>query len=152
MAEAEVRIFPCSRKEFPTEDSLLAWLLTGLRGRGGVYLMRNTDSVKDLPPGSVVLFRYGKSLVGEAVVWKGKEVFDAKRKDQTLTGEEAEYEGQVTFMPSSIRLYAPPFPLEVLQTRLDKDVVNFPRAYTKLDWSHYGLVLQVVVSKGLFIN
>jgi hypothetical protein len=152
MASLQVRIFPHSQKEFPSEDSLLTWLLTGLRGRGGVYHLRHADAVKDVPPGSVVLFRYGNRIVGEAVVWKGKETFPEKVKDRTLTGEEAEYGAQVTFVPSSIRLYAPPLPVERLQPHLDKDVVKYAGAYTDLDWAMYGIVLQEVVSKGTFIT
>src|SRR5262249_21824994 len=82
MATLQVRIFPHSQKEFPSEDSLLTWLLTGLRGRGGVYLLRNADAVKDVPTGSVVLFRYGNRIVGEAVVWKGKETFPERVRDR----------------------------------------------------------------------
>jgi hypothetical protein len=147
----QVRIFPHSQKEFPSEDSLLTWLLTGLRGRCGVYHLRHADAVKDVPPGSVVLFRYGNRIVGEAVVWKGKETFAEKVKDRTLTGEEAEYGAQVTFLPSSIRLYAPPVPVERLQPHLDKDVVKYAGAYTELDWGIYDIVLQEAVSKGSFI-
>jgi hypothetical protein len=148
----QVRIFPHSQKEFPSEDSLLTWLLTSLRGRGGVYYLRHADAVKDVPPGSVVLFRYGNRIVGEAVVWRGKETFPEKVRDRTLTGEEAEYGAQVTFVPSSIRLYAPPLPVERLQPHLDKDVVEYAGAYTVLDWSMYGIVLQEVVSKGTFVT
>lgn len=152
MGLLQVRIFPHSQKEFPSEDSLLTWLLTSLRGRGGVYHLRDANAVKDLPPGSVVLFRYGHKIVGEAVVWKGKEIFSEKLKDRTLTGEEAEYGAQVTFVASSIRLYAPALPVERLQPHLDKDVVKYAGAYTDLDWSIYGIVLQEVVSKGTFIT
>jgi hypothetical protein len=148
----QVRIFPHSQQEFPSEDSLLIWLLTGLRGRGGVYHLRNADAVKDVPPGSVVLFRYGNRIVGEAVVRKGKEVFPEKVKDRTLTGEEAEYGAQVTFVPSSIRLYAPPLPVDRLQPHLNKDVVKYAGAYTELEWGMYSIVLQEVVSKGTFIT
>lgn len=151
MASLQIRVFPHSREEFPSEDSLLTWLLTALRGRGGVYLLRNANSVKDVPPGSIVLFRYGSKIVGEAVVSKGKEVFAEKVKDRTLTGGEAEYGAQVTFVPASIRLYAPALSLDLLQPHLEKDIVKYPGAYTDLDWNIYGIVLQEVVTKGTFI-
>src|SRR5262249_37777561 len=120
--------------------------------RGGVYHLRNANAVKDLPRGSVVLFRYGDGIVGEAVVCKGKVTFSEKKTDRTLTGVEAEYGAEVTFVPSSIRLYAPPLPVEKLQPHLDKDVVKYAGAYTDLDWSIYGVVLQEVVSNGTFIT
>ncbi len=73
-------------------------------------------------------------------------------KDRTLTGEESEYAAQVTFLPSSIRLYAPALPVERLQPHLDKDVVKYAGAYTDLNWDIYGIVLQEVVAKGSFIT
>jgi hypothetical protein len=152
MASSQVRIFPHNQEEFPSEDSLLTWLLTGLRGRGGVYYLRDADAVKDLPPGSVVLFRYGHKIVGEAVASKGKELFPEKVKDRTLTGEEAEYGAKVTFVPSSIRLYAPPLPIQRIQPHLNRDVVKFAGAYTRLDWTIYAIVLQEVVTNGTFIT
>lgn len=153
MSGVQVRIFPHSRQEFPSQDTLLAWLLTGLRGRGGVYLLRNPDAVKSVPPGSVVLFRYGNFIVGEAIVARDKVLFTEKHRDQTLTGEEAEYGATVTFVPSSIRLYAPPLPVEKLQKHLpQKDVTKFAGAYTELEWSIYGIVLQEVVTNGAFIT
>jgi hypothetical protein len=51
-----------------------------------VYLLRDASAVKDLPAGSVVLFRYGYKIVGEAVVWKEKETLAQKVKNKTLTG------------------------------------------------------------------
>jgi hypothetical protein len=152
MPPLRVRIFPHSQQEFPSEDGLPTWLVTALRGRGGVYLLRHADAVRSVAPGSVVLFRYSNHIVGEAVVWRDKEVFAEKVRDRTLTGEEAEYGAQVIFVPSSIRLYAPPVPVERLQPHLDKDVVKFPGAYTDLDWAIYGVVLQEVVSRGTFIT
>jgi hypothetical protein len=83
---------------------------------------------------------------------KGKETFPEKVRDRTLTGEEAEYGAQVTFVPSSIRLYAPPLPVERLQPHLEKDVGKYAGAYTDLEWTMYGIVLQEVVSKGTFIT
>ena len=82
----------------------------------------------------------------------GKEVFDEKVKDRTLTGEEAEYGAQITFAPSSIRLYAPPMPVETLQQHVEIDLVNYAPAYHILEWSVYAKVLQHVMSAGTFIS
>jgi hypothetical protein len=149
----QVRIFPHSRKEFPSEDSLLTWLLTGLRARGGEYLLRNSKAVTELPPGSVALFRYGHRIVGEAVVWRGKEIFPQPVKDRTLTGEEEHYEARVTFVPSSIRLYAPALGVDRLQPHVpSKDLQQYAGSYTVLEWETYGNVLQEVVATGAFIS
>ncbi len=141
MATLQVRVFPHNREEFPSEDSLLTWLLTALRGRNGVYHLRNADSIKDVPPGSVELFRYNDCIVGQAVVKEGKKVFAERVKDRTLTGTPAEYEAKVTFVPASIRLYAPPLPVSRIQPHLNKDIVKYAGAYTDLDWNIYGVVL-----------
>jgi hypothetical protein len=150
----QVRIFPHSRKEFPSEEALTTWLLNGLRSRGGVYHLRDADRVADLPPGSIILFRYNDHIVGEAVVWKEKVKLDPKEKDRMISGEEAEYGAQVTFAPSSIRLYAPPLRLkEDLQPLVEnKDLVTFAGAYVQLDWSIYARVLEAVVSRGTFMS
>ena len=85
MVDPRVRIFPHSKEEFPSEDSLRDWLLGELRDKdknGGVYHLRTSSRVKDLPPGSIVLFRYGKGIVGEGVVWKEKKVLAGCGKKQ----------------------------------------------------------------------
>ena len=151
MTTPQVRIFPHAvEDEFPSEDLLRMWLLNGLRGRGGEYHLRNKDAVTDLPPGSIVLFRWGDVIVGEAVVWKQKEVFPQKKKEGTLSGKEQEYEAQVTFAPSSIRLYAPPLPVKQIQ-QPGKDL-TFARAYTVLDWDVYARILEEVVKAGAFVS
>jgi len=137
MADPQVRIFPHSKEEFPSEESLKTWLLGDLRNKkGGVYHLRTVNRVKELPPGSIVLFRYGKVIVGEAVVWKGKKAL--------------EHGAQVTFAPASVRLYAPP--LSVEQIRAGKNIASSARVYVKLDWSIYACVLKEVVSRGTFIS
>jgi hypothetical protein len=154
MEYPQVRIFPHSvEKEFPSEESLKEWLLGDLRQGGGVYRLRTTNRVKDLPPGSIVLFRYGKGIVGEAVVRKGKELLNPGVEETTKTGEVVEYPAQVTFAPSSIRLYAPPVPVEAIQRHMNehhiaKNIVTFPGAYVELDWEIYACILKEVVSGG----
>jgi hypothetical protein len=141
----QVRIFPHSQAEFPSKDLLMTWLLIGLRGRGGVYHLTSADAVADLPPGSIVLFRYGHEIVGEAVVCKGKETGGARGR--TLLGEEGDYAARVTFAPSSIRLYSPPLPVKEIQQYTEKDICSSAQPYYKLDWEVYGRILKEVVSR-----
>jgi hypothetical protein len=136
----QVRIFPHNLEEFPLKDDLMAWLLNGLRGRGGEYHLVSFDAVAELPPGSIVLFRHGHEIIGEAVVGKGKEPCSAK-----------EYAAQVTFVPSSIRLYSPPLPVKQIQQNMEKDISSSAQPYYKLDWEIYGRILKEVVSAGAFI-
>src|ERR1700681_1483322 len=96
-----IRIFPHSKEEFPSLDMLTTWLLTALKARGGRYLIRSAKSVADLPPGSIVLFRYGHVIVGEAVVSR---YVRESHDDRMLLGQETQYEAHVAFCPSSIRL------------------------------------------------
>lgn len=152
----QVRIFPHSQEEFPSKDLLMAWLLNGLRGRGGEYHLASADSVADLPPGSIVLFRYGNEIVGEAVVWKEKETFPEGKKGKNLLGQEGQYGAQVTFAPSSIRLYSPPLLVDKIQSQLDrlqvKKDLSGARPYYLLDWNTYGHILKEVASGGAFIS
>jgi hypothetical protein len=159
MKHPQVRIFPHSvEKEFPSEESLKEWLLGDLRQElRGVYRLRTASCVKDLPPGSIVLFRYGQGIVGEGVVWKGKELLNPRAKEKTKTGEEAEYAAQVTFAPSSIRLYVPPLSVGLIQDHMKehhfgKNIVKYAGAYAELDWKIYACILKEVVSRGTFEN
>jgi hypothetical protein len=116
-----------------------------------VYYLRDADAIKDVSAGSVALFRYDKRIVGEGIVWKEKDIFPEPVKNTTLTGDEAEYTGQIAFHPSSIRLYAPPVSVASLQGHVDKDI-SIARTYFNLDWPAYGFVLQEVATKGLFVT
>jgi hypothetical protein len=145
MTRQEIRVFPHSRKEFPSEDLLMMWLLHGLRGRGGVYHLKRRIS---LPVGSIVMFRYVDKLdriIGEAVVAKETQQIDATDRN-LLTGKEEKYAAEITFAPSSIRLYAPPVPWK----RVGKPLL--PMVYGKLDWNHYAIVLEEIASTGAFIS
>jgi hypothetical protein len=157
MAKPEIRIFPHNQEEeFRSIDQLTSWLMTSLPARGGVYHLKSKDAVKDLPPGSLVLFRYGHVIVGEGIVRMDKEL--GPFRGRTLSGEETEYEAKVTFAPASIRLYAPPLPVEFLQQTMraagvDKDIITSAVVKVRLeDWSIYAAILAEVVSQGTFIQ
>jgi hypothetical protein len=63
-----------------------------------------------------------------------------------------QYEAQVTFAPSSIRVYAPPLPVKLIQEHVpDKNVEQAYRAYMKLEWSVYPKILEAVVANGTFV-
>jgi hypothetical protein len=72
VTKPQIRIFPHSREEFPSDGLLQIWLHSALRSKGGVYHLKtlNGGKPKNLSPGSIVLFRFDKSIVGEAVVQK----------------------------------------------------------------------------------
>jgi hypothetical protein len=137
----QVRIFPHSQEEFLSKDELMTWLLNGLRCRGGEYHLVSFDAVAELPPGSIVLFRHGHEIIGEAVVAKGKEQCSAE-----------EYAAQVTFSPSSIRLYSPPLSVKQIQQHIEKDISSSAQPYYKLNWETYARILKGVVTTGGFIT
>lgn len=139
----QVRIFPHNTtEEFPERDDLMTWLLNGLRGRGGEYHLTSADAVADLPPGSVVLFRHGNEIVGEAVVRIGKELCPGKA-----------YAAQVTFATSSIRLYSPPLPVKQIQQHIpERNISSSAQPYYILPWEAYGRILKEIVSAGAFIS
>ena len=147
-----IRIFPHSREEFPSLDDLITWLMTALRGKGGKYLLRSANSVADLPEGSIVLFRYAHLIVGEGVV--KEPVQRGSHTEQTLTGTDVEYGASVIFSPSSIRIYAPPIPVDRLQEHVGTAVnIGVPRSYYKIEnWSVYPKLLADVVTRGSLMS
>ncbi len=152
MTAPHIRIFPHNQKEFPSRDTLTMWLLTGLKARGGEYLLVSRDAVAELPSGSLVLFRYGQVVVGEAVV---KEYFrDLPVHDRNLAGDDQEYEARVRFSPGSIRVYAPPVGIEDLQSFIGESPNLSPSAqpYFKIEnWNVYPRLLAHVGKSGTFI-
>jgi hypothetical protein len=152
MTTPQIRIFPHSKDEFPSLDLLATWLLTALKARGGRYMIRSADRVADLPTGSVVLFRYGHVLVGEAVVFK---YVRSSANDRTLLGQETPYEAHVEFSPSSIRVFVPPLPVEELQSIVGEspNLTASAQPYYKLeDWGAYPRLLAAHVSNaGAFL-
>jgi hypothetical protein len=152
MAEPHIRIFPHSKEEFPSLDMLTTWLLTALKARGGRYLIRSASSIADLPSGSIVLFRYGQVIVGEAVVCQY--VKDATR-NRTVLGQETRYEGYVELSESSIRVFVPPLPVDELQGLLGErmNITTSAQPYYKLeDWTIYPRLLAAhVAGSGAFL-
>ena len=152
MTAPHIRIFPHSQKEFPSRDTLTTWLLTGLKARGGRYLLVSKDAVAELPPGSVVLFRYGQVVVGEALVIEYSR--DSPVGDRNLAGDDQGYEACIWFSPSSIRVYAPPVGIEALQSFIGEspNIVPSAQPYFKIeDWNVYPRLLAHVGKSGTFI-
>lgn len=119
-----IRIFPHSKDEFETEDALTEWLSDVLpEERNGRYRLRSTNGVGQIPPGSVILFRFRNHIVGHAAVAQGvtalNEIIDGIR-----------YEAMIRFEPTSIRVYADPLPIELLQQITGRSLA-FARAYYK---------------------
>lgn len=105
----------------------------------------------DLPSGSLVLFRYGQVVVGEAVVI---EYSPEPSDDRTLAGKKPKYEACVWFSPSSIRVYAPPVGIDALESFIDNPpkIRSGPRKYFKIeDWNVYPKLLAHVGKEGTFI-
>jgi hypothetical protein len=151
MTPPHIRVFPHSPEEFSSIDSLTTWLMTGLKARGGIYHMRSARSVKELPEGSIVLFRYGHKVVGEAVV---SSYIKEPSPDKTIDGGEVTYEARTTFEPTSIRIFSPPVPIEDLQQIVGAEPNMVPSAqpYFKLEnWGVYPNLLALVVTRGGFL-
>ena len=151
MTTPHIRIFPHNRDEFPSVDTLAAWLMTGLKARNGRYQLRSASAIADLAAGSIALFRHGHVVVGEAVVMR---FCREPSRDRTLAGEEFEYEAFVEFMSSSIRIYAPPVSIETLQSFIgdSPNIVPSAQPYFKLDnWAVYPKLLAHISKSGSFL-
>ena len=121
-----IRIFPHTKEEFADEIQLKHWLKYILPyEREGYYRLRTTRGVGQIPPGSVVLFRFGNNIVGSAVVQQDVEAFN-----RTVKG--VHYEGRIRFDPASINVYDHSIPIEFLQD-LTQRSFTVARTYFKIE-------------------
>lgn len=121
-----VKVFPHSNKEFESDIALKYWLKYTLPAEWqGRYRLRTTNGVGSIPPGSVVLFRFGSAIVGSAVVAKDVEPISE------VIGS-MEYKGVIFFQPDSIKIYDPSIPMEFLEDLTKRDM-NFGQAYYKIE-------------------
>ena len=137
-----VRIFPHSRDEFETDDELRSWLHNGLRLRDGEYYLRATKGIGSIPRGSIVLFRFDKDIVGEAIVKEDVQKVDIIRRG-------VKYEGMIKFEASSIRIYRRPIKIKFLENITGRDF-SVARTYFKIEWDVYRQILAEVVKYGFF--
>ena len=140
-----IRIFPHSREEFRSADELASWLQSGLRYRDGKYHLRRVGAgIGSIPPGSVVLFRFDKEIIGEAIV--KQDVVEEEIVDSGYT-----YKGYIQFEQSSVRVYRGFLPIEFLEKATGKDL-SVARTYYKIDdWGVYAKVIKEQVKRGGFL-
>lgn len=124
-----IRIFPHD-KYFPKDQDFKGWLHFTLRIRDGFYYFPTASKsvVDNTPRGSVVLFRFGKAIIGEAVVKS-----DIQRSDLGA------YEWMIQFEPSSIKLYNRPLRVERIEAMVGKKM-RHEGVYYKLPMSAYGYI------------
>jgi hypothetical protein len=116
MTAPHIRILPHdTKKEFLSEDALTTWIGDSRNGlkKDGEYLLVSKQSIAELPRDSLVLFRYGNKIVGEAIV---TEYCKSPKIGKTLTGERREYEAYIKLLPSSIRVYISPVDIKELES------------------------------------
>jgi hypothetical protein len=141
--EAHIRIFPHTHDDDSSQDDLATWLVTALKARGGVYNLRWAASVANLPQGSVVLFRYGNLIIGEAIVVK----YDrAVTNDGAISTEE--WKSHVSFLSSSIRLLSPPLEIEKLQSIVSANIMGANVYHIIKDLAVYPKFLALHVESG----
>lgn len=141
MAQVIIRIFPHSREEFSSADDLRTWLLTALKARGGRYFLRSTQG--SIPTGSIVLFRHGDEIIGEAVV--ENDFVSREMSEKGVT-----YEGFIKFAPSSIRTYVGALSIESLGKLAGRDFSGARPYYKIEDWTLYPKILSEVVKEGFY--
>lgn len=140
-----IRIFPHSPKVFPSSDDLVTWLMTALKARGGEYFLLGDNAPSDLLAGSLVLFRHGNRIVGEAVVREYK-------KEAGVMERGEPFKGRAVFTETSIRLYSPPISIDALKQLKEavgdiKDV-TIANAYHIVSWDVYPDLLAKHVGNG----
>ena len=138
-----IRIFPHSREEFNTDDELRMWLYNGLRLRDGEYYLRSTKGVGSIPPGSIVLFRFDKYIVGEAIVKDDV-------KEINIIKNDVKYGGMIKFEASSIRIYRRPLEIKFLEKLTGRDF-SVARTYFRInEWDIYPQILAEIAKYGFF--
>ena len=135
-----IRIFP-HKTWFPKDEDLKGWMHFTMRARGGTYYFRKAYKylMNNNPPGTIVLFRYEDSIIGEGVV-----------KVDTVKSNISHYETMITFEPSSIRIYAKPLPVKRLAKIVDKDLTS-DTTYYGISMKYYGKILAEVIHIGGFL-
>ena len=102
-----IRLFPHSQGVFATPEELADWLRTRLGANGGRYRLLRKGPPKELTRGTVVLFRHGNHIIGEAVV--------DRYNREPFTEEGVAYTAQVFFKPETIRVFDTPVRVDDLQ-------------------------------------
>ncbi len=132
-----IRIFPHSKKEFNNESDLQKWLKSDLILQDGKYLLRTINGVGSIPVGSMVLFRFNKNIVGQAVVER-----DIKPINKETNG--VTYKGIIKFNISTIKVYRKPLPIGFVEKLTDRSF-QFARAYYKFyDYSIYDKIQEEI--------
>ena len=121
MAEPVVCVFPHSDDEFPTAVALETFLDNTLRNQGGRYLLRklgwkDKDFKARVVPDSLVLFRKGTAMVGDAVVQDGIRELDPPEYDETELGVPMVYYHEIKFNPKDIKVYRPGRPVTMFES------------------------------------
>lgn len=105
-----VCVFPHSDDEFLTAEELRDFLTSQLPAGGGEYCLgkvgwKDKDFRVRVVPGSLVLFRKGSVIVGDAVVQRPIIKLDPPRHDLTRCGIPTTYFHEIVFDPNSVRAY-----------------------------------------------
>ena len=135
MGEPVVCVFPHSGDEFATAVALCDFLRSTLLKQGGRYLLRklkwkDKDFKAKVIPDSLVLFRKGVAIVGDAVVQDGIRELDPPEHDETELGIPMVYHHDIRFNPESIRVYARVLPVTMLESWSGRRL--HPRSYAIL--------------------
>ena len=121
MDEPVVCVFPHSDDEFATAVALCNFLNSTLPNvQRGRYLLRrlgwkDKDFKAKVVPESLVLFRKGAVVVGDAVVQEPIREIEPPVHDQTERGIPMIYYHDIVFHPESIRVYTKALPIKTLE-------------------------------------
>lgn len=138
MSEPIIRIFPHSKEHFENPDELRTWLSTTLRLRNGWYRLEKLQGIGigNNPPGTIVLFRIDQKIVGEAIV-----------KEDVIEIEDKEFEGKITFDPSTVRIYKKPLQIAILGKITNLNLEN-AKPYYKIEPKLYPYIMQEIIKNG----
>jgi len=136
MVDPVACIFPHSDDEFATAAMLRSFLSNTLpKTQEGIYLLRrlgwkDKDFKARVVPDSLVLFRKGAVIVGDAVVQEPIRELDPPMHDQTELGIPVIYYHDIVFNPESIKVYVKDLPVNTLESWSGRSL--HPRIYAIL--------------------
>jgi len=122
MVGSVVCVFPHSDDEFPSADALRNFLSNTLpKIQKGRYLLRrlgwkDRDFKARVIPESLVLFRKGAVIVGDAAVQEPIQKLEPPVHDRTEVGIPMIYYHDIVFHPESIRVYTKALPIKTLES------------------------------------
>ena len=137
-SEIQIRVFSLSIKDI-FKDGLeyaIYWLMK--KGDNPCYFREN--SPRNLPSGSIMLFKFKAQIFGQAIVKEEKRKVSAKKQAELRAENGYLYKHYLTFEPSSIDIFQRYPSQKEVEQKLN---IKLARNFAPLSWEQYQEVLKM---------